>query len=111
MSFLDSPTYGLSTYLADILSPMVGNTEYIVENSYKFADFIRSKTLDAEHKLVSFDVISLFTKIPVDLAIKVAEKRLREDISRKENIHTCQSSTEFLSLCLNTSNFVFEGSN
>jgi hypothetical protein len=29
--------------------------------------------------LVSFDVVSLFTKIPVELAIKVATKRLRQD--------------------------------
>ena len=35
----------------------------------------------AYEELVSFDVVSLFTKIPVDLAVKVAEERLREDAS------------------------------
>ena len=28
---------------------------------------------------MSFDVVPLFTKIPVDVAVKVAEERLRED--------------------------------
>ena len=50
-----------------------------MKNSQHFAEFIRGQTLDADQLLVSFDVISLFTKIPVDLAIKVATKRLRYD--------------------------------
>ena len=37
--------------------------------------------LRPNEELVSFDVVSLFTKIPVDLAVKVAEERLREDAS------------------------------
>ena len=41
------------------------------------------KTLNACEELVSFDVVSLFTKIPVDLAVNVAEERLREDASVK----------------------------
>jgi hypothetical protein len=36
--------------------------------------FIRGETLNAEEELVSFDVVSFYTKFPVDLAIKVGRK-------------------------------------
>ncbi|CAH3118358.1 unnamed protein product, partial [Pocillopora meandrina] len=70
VSFVNSPTYAISGYLTRILSPVVGNTDYTVKNSFEFADFRRDKTLNACEELVSFDVVSLFTKIPVDLAVK-----------------------------------------
>ena len=78
-SFVNSPTYGVSSFFAKILSPVVGNTENTVKNSCHFSEFVRGKTLKAYQVLVSFDVVSLFTNIPVDLAIKVATKRLRQD--------------------------------
>ena len=71
VSLVNSPTYAMSGYLARILSPVVGNTDY---NSCEFADFVRDKTLNACEELVSFDVVSFFTKIPVDLVVKVAGK-------------------------------------
>ena len=46
-----------------------------------FAEFIRDKTLNAYEELVSLDVVSLSTTFPVDLAVKVAEERLRQDAS------------------------------
>jgi hypothetical protein len=57
----------------------VGNTENTVKYSCHFAEFVRGKTLKADQVLVSFDVVSLFINIPVDLAIKVETKRLRQD--------------------------------
>lgn len=110
VSFVNSPTYAVSSYLAKILSPVVGNTDYTVKNSCDFADFIRGKTLNAESELVSFDVVSLFTKIPVDLAIKVAEKRLKQDASlRQRTSLPVEDLIDLLSFCLNTTQFTYNG--
>ena len=81
------------------MSPVVRNTDYNVKNSCEFADFIRDTTFNACQELVSFDFVSLFTKIPVDLAVKVAEERLREDCPRTKNFFACggyYSSAVFL---------------
>ena len=75
VSFVNSPTYGVSTFLANILSPVVENTENTVKNYCHFAEFVRGKTLKADQVLVSFDVVSLFTNIPTHL---ILPPRLRQ---------------------------------
>jgi hypothetical protein len=103
VSFVNSPTYGVSSFLAKILSPVVGNTEYTVKNSCHFAEFVRGKILKADQVLVSFDVVSLFTNIPVDLAIKVATKRLRQDATLLQRTSLpVENFIDLLSFCLNT---------
>ena len=77
---------------------------------FEFAHFIRGKTLDAEDELVSFDVVSLFTKIPIDLAIEVAKKRLRKDVSlEKRTSLLVDFLIDLLSFCLNKTYFVYDG--
>ena len=59
VSFINSPTYDVSSYLAKILSPVVGNTGNTVKNSLEFADFIRGKTAWAStFNIISTDVRS-----------------------------------------------------
>jgi hypothetical protein len=48
---VNTPTYGVSSFLAKILSPVVGNTENTVKNSCHFAEFVRGKTLKADQVL------------------------------------------------------------
>ena len=61
-----SPTYNLAKYLAEILKPIVGNSEHHVVNSKEFITKIEQTKLDEEEILVSFDVVCLFTNVPMD---------------------------------------------
>ena len=49
-----------------------------MKNSEEFVKSVTSIKIEETDILVSFDVISLFTKIPVDLALKVAQERLHK---------------------------------
>ena len=75
ISFVESPTYNLSKEIARNLSHLVGRSERHVKNSYDFVEFLNTIEVGDNESMVSFDV-SLFTKIPVDLAMEIAKKRL-----------------------------------
>ena len=107
--FYMSPTYQLSKHLCHLLSPLVGNTPTHIKNSSDFTNFVKTQHL-GEEILVSFDVVSLFTKVPIELAIHVTKERLQED-------HTLEDKTalsindiiQLLEFCLKATYFLFRG--
>ena len=84
VSFLRSPTYQLSKHLTTILSALLGNSPSHVRNSTAFTEFIKPQVLSSDKLLVSFNVVSLFTNIPVHLATEVAQRRLEDDVDLKD---------------------------
>ena len=64
-SFINSPCYQLSKHLVHLLSPLVRNTSSFVKNSTEFAAYISDQIITDGAVLVSFDVVSLFTNVPV----------------------------------------------
>ena len=68
---IGSPTHPLAKKLASILAPLAGNTTSHVRNSVDFVEHIQQTPLEEDNCLVSFDVVSLFTKVPLDEALQV----------------------------------------
>ena len=54
------------------LAWLVGNTDSHVTNSSEFVSFIQTQKLAQKDILMSFDVVSLFTRVPVELAVKTS---------------------------------------
>ena len=50
-----------------------------VKNSSEFAQKIQQHTVSSDEIMISFDVKSLFTSIPMDLALTIVNKRLQKD--------------------------------
>ena len=67
LSTIGTPVYILAKYLVPILSPLTVN-DYTVKGSFTFA----KEVINFDHNLfmVSLDVKSLFTNIPIDETIK-----------------------------------------
>ena len=110
VSFCTSPTYQLSKFLARLLSPLVGNSTSYVKNSAEFQSFISSERLNSDEILVSFDVVSLFTKVPIGLAVDVARKRLSldETLEARTNLSVSEI-VNLLEFCLNATYLAFRG--
>ena len=76
--------YDLAKYLAEIIQPVVGLTETHIKNTSDFVGKIKHCTLTKNEKLVSYDVTSLFTSVPVQSAVHVVIERLEEDKTLKD---------------------------
>ncbi|XP_073841146.1 uncharacterized protein [Musca autumnalis] len=72
-SFMNSPTYALSKYMATILKILT--KEYNIKDAAEFKCRINNQYIDSEETLVSFDVISLFPSVPVNLAIRTIKEK------------------------------------
>ena len=104
---VSSPTYILSKYLARVLSPLVGNSSSFVARSSKFVSFSKTITIPHNYELVSFDV-SLFTNVPIELALLVVEKRLGEvDVSDHTPLKK-EALVSLLRLCLSSTTFYYK---
>ena len=69
VSFCGSPTYvyQLSKYLITILQPLTDESRHKLQSTENFINAIKTVQIPLDHKLVSFDVKSLFTSIQLAL--------------------------------------------
>ena len=68
---IGAASYYLSKYLAKLLSPL-NLSEYTIKNAKEFVqDFKRLHVPEDNYKLVSLDLSSLFTNVPLDYTIDV----------------------------------------
>ena len=76
---------------------------FSVKNSIDFIDRIKDVVIEQDDILVSFDVVSLFTSIPVDCAIKCIFDLLVVDHSlptqTQLNAHDIKTCLEICSNC------------
>ena len=78
-------------------------------NSTKFMERLQEVRIGPEDLLVSFDVTSLFTQVPIDEALEVVRARLTKDPTLMDR--TCipvPQLVELIELCLRSTYFQFQ---
>ncbi|XP_036348032.1 uncharacterized protein LOC118757427 [Rhagoletis pomonella] len=101
-SSLHVPCYGLSKFIGTILSSLTSE-EYNIKNAFRLKDRLQNICIDEEKLLVSFDVVSLFTNIPTNLAIQLIMRKF-DKIQQK--IHIPRSTFHnILIFCLKDNNY------
>ena len=107
ISNIGTATYELSRYLAGILKPLT-RSEYSVESSKDFVDMLRNKSLPPDFSLVSFDVVSLFTKVPLDFTIDLILNKIYDERQIVTKISR-QQMKKLLLICTKEMHFSFNG--
>ena len=78
-----------------LVSPL-SKSQYTVHSPKEFINHIKKQNVPSNYKIISFDVISLFTNVPIDSAIDIILKR----ISERKKINTSFTKQELKKLIL-----------
>ena len=107
VSFCGSPTYQLSKYLTTVLQPLTDQSRHKLQSTENFIDAIKTARILDDHRLVSFDVKSLFTSIPPQQALDCTETAITTS-TVKLPLPT-DDITDLLNLCLTSTYFQYNG--
>jgi hypothetical protein len=110
VDFRRSPTYNLASYFVPVLKAISDNSPFAVKNSCEFVDSIQSINIKRTESMVSFDAISLFTKVPIENTLLIIRQRLESlDSWRQHTKLSVQDIMSGLELCVKNTNFLWRG--
>ena len=109
VSCIGSALYNTSRFLTDILTPLQNSNGFSVSNSSQFINKITNTTIADDELLVSFDVVSLFTAIPVEKACELIRTKLETDITLPSRTNlTIDDIISLLDFTLSNSFFTYK---
>lgn len=86
ISSIDSPSSKIASLITNILTKSYdSNNDFFVKDSFEFSNLVNDRIIPESHVVVSLDVVSLFTNIPVELAISSVNNKW-DTISKNTNI-------------------------
>ena len=106
ISNINTASYKLAKYLAKLLRPLA-SSDYTVSSSKDFIDKWKNQRKLRGMKMISFDVTSLFTNVPLDTTIEILLTRIYDKKELKTNIPR-EDLKALLELCTKQVHFSFE---
>ena len=80
LSMTGSPQYKVSQWLCELLEPVVAKySTRCVRDSFQFVDLLKSKLPRSTGHMCSFDIVSLFTNVPLHETIDICMNSLYRD--------------------------------
>ncbi|BHF85843.1 hypothetical protein SprV_1002901600 [Sparganum proliferum] len=103
-----TPTYGLAKWLAKHLKKLTDGSEHTAVSSTHFLERLKGVIIAPDEIMVFFDVVSLFTSIPKELAMRVVDDLLKKRYDEEGKPFERRHAMELLDYCLRTY-FTFNG--
>jgi len=70
VAMINTPEYKMSKYLDNFIKPNIPN-RYMLKSTSDFLDKINSFSLTGDEFMVSYDVVSLFTNVPLKETVDI----------------------------------------
>ena len=109
VSFCRSPTYQRSKYLTTTLKPLTDESRHKLQSTENFIDATKTVQIPDDYKLVSFDVKSLFTSIPLQLALDCTETAIINSTTELPLPTDDLMDLLIMNLCLTSTYFQYNG--
>ena len=81
--------------LTNVLKPLTEESGHKLQSTENFFDTINTIQIPDDHKLVSFDVKSLFTSIPLQLALDCTENAIKTTTTYRRRYGPTQPLFDF----------------
>lgn len=108
MDSIGSVTYNLSKFLAEVIKPIIGQMEQHCKNSKQLAKELRNIKMEKDEILISHDVISVFTRTPVEATLQIVQQCLLKDKNLKKRTNlTVQDINQLLHFIATSTYFQF----
>ena len=78
-------TCNTAKYLANVLAPL-GKSDHTIINTSNFINCLKKERIPRIYKMISFNVKSLFTSVPLDKTISIALRKIYDEAKIKTNI-------------------------
>jgi hypothetical protein len=106
VSSIGSPCYALAGFIQTILKPLAGNSEASVKNSDHFIQLLKPIELQDQDILFSFDVVSLFTNVPIEESLQIIKTKLDMDQEKIQHFNLkTEVIMEILEVCMRITYF------
>ena len=105
VSNINTATYQLAKHLSKVLFPL-RESEHNIKSTKDFIRQIKQEPIPAGYEMVSFDVKSLFTNVPLDRTIDIILKRIY-DHKELETPITRSEMKEMLTICIKNVHFTY----
>ena len=79
VSTIGTSAYGISKYLVQIIQPTLNKSNNKIQNSTSFAHKAKTWKIEPTKTQVSYDVVNLYSSIPLDRSISVTVEFLQDD--------------------------------
>ena len=110
MSSIGAVTYTTAKELSRILKPLVGKSPHHIHNNQDFIEHLKGIQLGPDEIMVSYDVKALFTSVPIQPALNIIEKLLKEDTGlQNRTTMSIKHIMDLLEFCLRSTYFTYQG--